>query len=99
MDLVLRYSLDQRADGLGDPIDAAVQHWQVDIIAEQFDGQSDEPVFTPVGWARVTIVSRYQGANLYEAFDAIDGITKQLRQPSSIPRAVISRLSSRSGTR
>jgi hypothetical protein len=25
------------------------------------------------GWAWVTIVARYQGANLYEAFDAIDG--------------------------
>jgi len=31
------------------------------------------PMSWPVGWARVTIVTRDHGANLYEVFDAIDG--------------------------
>ncbi|MDP9208410.1 MAG: hypothetical protein M3O65_07900 [Actinomycetota bacterium] len=73
MDLVLRYSLEQRATDLDDPIEAAVQHWQIEVVAEQFEGDGDEPVSSPIGWARVTIVARHQGVSLYEAFDAIDG--------------------------
>jgi hypothetical protein len=71
MDLVLRYSLEQRATYLDDPIEAAVQHWQIEVVAEQFQGDGDEPVSSPIGLARVTIVARHQGASLYEAFDAI----------------------------
>lgn len=72
-DLVLRYSLEQRAGPLGDAFESAIQHWQIEVVAEQFDGADDDPVSRPVGWARVTIVTRDYGANLYEVFDAIDG--------------------------
>jgi hypothetical protein len=57
-DLVLRYSLEQRADYLGDVFESTVQHWQIEVVAEQFDGAGDNPVSWPVGWARVTIVAR-----------------------------------------
>jgi hypothetical protein len=72
-DLVLRYSLEQHASHLGDAYEAAVKHWHIEVVAEQFDGGGDDPVRWPVGWARVTITALHQGANLYEVFDAIDG--------------------------
>jgi hypothetical protein len=72
-DLVLRYSLEQHAGHLGDASETAAQHWQLDVVAEQFEQGGDDPVSWPIGWARVTIVTRHQGVNLYEVFDAIDG--------------------------
>lgn len=71
-DLVLRYSLEQRAGYLRDAFETAAQHWQIEVVAERFD-RGDEPVSWPVGWARVMIAARDHGANLYEVFDSIDG--------------------------
>jgi hypothetical protein len=42
---------------------------RVGHLADAFES----PVSLPVGWARVTIVARDYGVNLYEVFDAIDG--------------------------
>jgi hypothetical protein len=72
-DLVLRYSLEQHAGHMADALEGAAQHWQIEVVAEQFDEGGDDPVSWPVGWARVTIVARDHGANLYEVFDASDG--------------------------
>jgi hypothetical protein len=72
-DLVLRYSLEQHATHLGDAFETAAQQSQIEVVAESFDGGGEVPVRRPVGWARVTIVTRDHGANLYEVFDAIDG--------------------------
>jgi hypothetical protein len=57
MDLVLRYSLEQHAGLLGDAFETAAQHWQIEVFAEQFVGNGDDPVSWPVGWAPVGIAA------------------------------------------
>ncbi len=90
MDLVLRYSLEQRATDLDDPIEAAVQHWQIEVVAEQFEGDGDEPVSSPIGWARVTIVARHQAPASMRPSMQLMETTRQWRRPSSIRQVVIS---------
>jgi hypothetical protein len=72
-DLTLRYRHEQRAWSVGDAFESALDHWDVEVLAEPLD-ENDEPTEEiSVGWASVTIFSRYSSVNGFEAFDAIDG--------------------------
>src|SRR6266516_6290237 len=72
-DLVLDYSLEQRAHAFVDSFDRAVEQWSVKVTAETGDdGAGPERVYQ-VGWSSVTLLRDDSAVDLYEVLDAVDG--------------------------